>query len=93
MTEPERAGGRRVSRRDFLFTAAVGSGAMIGAGVIVSPARASNKAAQKVVQYQPIPKAGQRCAICKNFQLPASCTLVDGPISPAGWCMLYQIKK
>ena len=93
MTEPERAGGRRVSRRDFLFKAAVGTGAMIGAGVVVSPARASNKAPQKAVQYQPIPKAGQRCAICKNFALPASCTLVDGPISPAGWCMLYQIKK
>jgi len=91
MTVPRPVGGVRVSRRDFIFTAAVGTGAIIGAAA--SPAAGSNKASQKAVQYQPIPKAGQRCAICKNFALPASCTLVDGPISPAGWCMLYQIKK
>lgn len=90
MAEPNPVGGRLVSRRDLLFTAAVGTGAILG---VASTAEASNKASQKAVQYQSTPKAGQRCAICKNFQLPASCKLVDGPISPAGWCMLYQIKK
>jgi hypothetical protein len=37
--------------------------------------------AQKAVEYQDTPKGD-----CSLFQEPNSCTLVDGEISPAGWC-------
>jgi secreted PhoX family phosphatase len=84
---------KRVSRRDFLFTAAVSGVAIAGAGVIASPALAASKTSQKDASYQPTPKGNQQCVNCMNFQPPASCKIVDGAISPSGWCTLYNAKK
>ena len=81
-----------VSRRDFLFAAAIGSGAMIGAGLMSSPAHAANKIPQKAVSYQSTPKGKQRCDNCSLWQPPGSCKLVQDPIDPAGWCVLYKAK-
>ncbi|GAA0308621.1 hypothetical protein GCM10009087_18310 [Sphingomonas oligophenolica] len=50
---------------------------------------ASGKVAKKAVQYQDSPKGKSRCDNCRQWQAPAACKLVDGPISPAGWCMIY----
>lgn len=83
----------RVSRRDFLFTAAVSGVAVAGATVISSPALAADKVPQKTVSYQPAPKGNQQCNNCDNFQPPTGCKLVDGAISPSGWCTLYKAKK
>ncbi len=93
MTSVRPGGGKRVSRRDFIFTAAVGGVAIAGAGVIASPALAQSKTSQKAVSYQPTPKGNQQCVNCQNFQQPASCKLVDGTIAPSGWCTLYNAKK
>ena len=50
------------------------------------------------MHYQDQPKDGQMCATCVQF-IPAAkpgtsseCQIVEGPISPAGWCIEY-IKK
>ena len=82
----------RVSRRDFLFAAAVGSGAFVGASLASTPAYASSKIAQRAVSYQPTPKGGQRCDGCALWQGPSSCKLVDGSIAASGWCTLYKKK-
>jgi anaerobic selenocysteine-containing dehydrogenase len=83
----------RVSRRDFLFAAAVGSGAVLGASFAGSvPAYASNKIPQKAVSYQPSPKGNQRCDGCALWQGSSSCKLVDGTIAPSGWCSLFKKK-
>lgn len=82
----------RVTRRDFLFATAVGSGALIGASLVGTPAYASNKIAQKAVSYQPTPKGGQRCDNCALWQGSSSCKLVDGSIAASGWCTLYKTK-
>jgi High potential iron-sulfur protein len=50
------------------------------------------KMAQKLVHYQDTPHSGQACATCVQFQPPSSCKVVEGTISPAGWCELY-VKK
>jgi len=91
MPNLERAQSGRVSRRDFLVVAAVGSGAIVGVGLTASPAAA--KMAPKAASYQPAPKGDQSCASCASFQPPASCKLVDGSISPSGWCTLYSPRK
>ena len=76
-----------VTRRVF-FRA---SGAVLGgAGLAILGGReASAKVAQSVVQYQDTPKDGQQCSNCKWFEPPQSCKLVDGTISPNGWCTLW----
>jgi len=82
----------RVSRRDFLFAAAVGSGALAAASLVATPAQAAGKIPQKAVAYQSTPKGAQRCDNCALWQGPSSCKLVDGNISPSGWCSLYKKK-
>ena len=82
----------RVSRRTFLGVAALGGGALFGAGLIdASPAEA--KLPQGAAKYQSTPKGKQQCDNCSLWQPPSSCKLVDGTISPTGWCVLYQAKK
>ena len=84
--------GQRVSRRDFLFTAAVGGGAALGLSLAASPAYASNKMPQKAVKYQATPKGNARCDNCSLWQTPSACKLVDGTIEASGWCVLYHQK-
>jgi len=82
----------RVSRRDFLFAAAAGSGAVVAASLLSTPAYASNKMPQKAVNYQSQPKGEQRCDNCALWEPPSSCKLVDGTIAASGWCVLYKKK-
>jgi hypothetical protein len=82
-----------VSRRGFFFTAVGGGVAIAGADVFTFPALASSKMSQNAVSYQPAPKGNRQCSNCLNFEAPTSCKLVDGTISPSGWCTIYVTKK
>ena len=84
---------RAIRRRDFLNLAAVGGGAIIAIGIAGSASAAPKKLSQQQAHYQPIPKSGQRCQNCALWQAPTSCEQVEGQISPAGWCILYQPKN
>ena len=80
---------RKFSRRHFLHGAAALAG---GAGLTVAAsqrAQAQAKVSQTVVHYQATPKGSQRCDNCKFFEPPNACKLVQGPISPSGWCTLW----
>lgn len=51
---------------------------------------ATSKVSQASVQYQAQPKGEQKCSGCINFIAESNtCTLVDGQISPEGWCSLW----
>lgn len=51
------------------------------------------KASQASVQYQTQPKDEQKCGNCLNFIAESNtCKLVDGQISPTGWCSLWAKK-
>ena len=52
------------------------------------------KAPQQAVQYQTEPKNGQKCDGCMHFIAGSnSCKLVEGQISPDGWCTLWAQKS
>lgn len=82
-----------VSRRSLLrgATLATGAVALLGATLTTQRAEAGNMT-QQAAGYQPTPKDGKRCDGCSLFQAPASCKLVAGTISPAGWCRFW-VKK
>jgi hypothetical protein len=81
-----------ISRRAVLGGTALAVG-------VAATTRASRRAAaeQKVSQadakYQDQPKGQQRCEICLQFQPPNACRIVEGPISPAGWCQYFAAKE
>jgi len=61
-------------------------------GVGLNPATAEAKVPQNAVSYQDKPKDTQRCDGGKNFQSPNACKMVEGEISPQGWCYLFTKK-
>ena len=53
----------------------------------------SIKATQESVKYQGQPSGDQKCGTCVNFLAESStCKVVDGQISPEGWCTLWVMK-
>lgn len=83
----------KLSRRSILRGAVMLVGSTLAAGVIqVKPAYAQ-KAGKAAVKYQDSPNNGQKCSDCLYFQAPGSCAVVDGTISPNGWCSLYNKKS
>jgi hypothetical protein len=47
---------------------------------------------QQAAAYQPSPKNGQKCLDCALFIQPQACKVVEGTISPVGWCKFYAKK-
>lgn len=80
----------RVGRREFLEATAgllVAGGIALGAG---QSARAQDKAAKSDVSYQDSPNAGQKCSGCQFFDGNGACQVVEGAISPDGWCTAWS---
>lgn len=57
------------------------------------------KSSQASMHYQTTPNNGQQCSKC-NFFIPGSnasdngtCKIVDGSISPNGWCIAFNAKS
>jgi hypothetical protein len=71
--------------RRFLLS---GAGTITVLGLTRTSARAA-KVSQSTVSYQSSPKGDQRCGTCKQFEPPSACRLIDGRISPQGWCKLW----
>lgn len=76
-----------VDRRTILL-AATGAAPLLA----LTGGEAQAKLAQTAVKYQTDPKDGKQCDGCAQFVAPNSCKLVDGEISPTGWCLLW-VKK
>ena len=84
-----------LSRRASFKTCAKAAGgvALLGCAVAL-PARAqAAKVSQAQAGYQDHPNNGQSCASCALFVPATSCQVVEGTISPAGWCKLYAKKS
>jgi hypothetical protein len=83
-----------VSRRNLLRGATVIAGGAAVLAASLAPAMAqSGKMSQQAAAYQTSPKNGQKCMDCSFFASPSSCKLVDGTISPAGWCKFFAKKS
>ena len=92
------------SRRTWLQRIALLASAAGASSLFVASGNSAEvKASQSMVHYQNHPNQGQMCGMCKSF-IPggrmgrseateaATCKLVEGNISPMGWCMLYAAR-
>ncbi|MBV8512786.1 MAG: hypothetical protein JO289_21705 [Xanthobacteraceae bacterium] len=77
-----------LSRRHLLCSAL--SGAVAGIAPFAS-ARASDKMTREQAQYQDQPKGINMCATCTLFEPPKSCKVVEGDVSPQGWCKAFAL--
>lgn len=84
-----------LSRRSILRKVALTAGGAATLGTVIGgnrSAEAQTKVALSVVGYQSTPHEGQACDNCLQFQPPNACKVVEGVVSPAGWCKVY-VKK
>ena len=90
---------RCVSRRTFIGGAALLAGAAATPGLIVCQAAlAQQKVPQASVKYQDKPNGNQQCSNCLQFvpgntpTAMGTCKVVDGPVSPSGYCIIWVAK-
>ena len=85
-----------IMSRRLMLQGALAVGCCLGLTAIFSAkagAQAAKKASQSSVRYQAQPKGEGKCGNCMNFIAETStCKLVDGQISPEGWCNLWAKK-
>ncbi len=70
-----------------------GSEGAASAGAGQGAAAPGGKISQAQAQYQNMPKGDQKCAGCMHFVAESNtCKVVEGTVSPEGWCMLWAKK-
>lgn len=69
----------------------VGATASVFALGASRPLLALDRLTKQAVDYQDTPMGIQMCSNCSLFEQPSSCKLVEGDISPNGWCKDYVI--
>lgn len=59
-------------------------------GTNAAASAAIKKVSQASVQYRAQPKGEQKCGNCVNFVTESNtCKLVDGQVTPEGWCVAW----
>ena len=83
----------KLSRRSVLKSGALLAGAILTASVVPSKeALAQQKATKEAMKYQDKPDGDKQCSNCVQFVPPGSCKVVDGAVSPSGYCIVW-VKK
>jgi hypothetical protein len=83
-----------LSRRTIvLFGSACAAGSISMFGRVRHAHAAKIPQTSPAVLYQPSPKDGHQCDGCTLSQAPDACQIVDGTISPTGWCKLWAKKN
>jgi len=81
----------KVSRRDLLKQALLFGGAAC-AGAFAARDAHAQKVSKEAMKYQDKPNGDQKCSTCMQFEPPGSCKVVEGAISPNGYCIAW-VKK
>ena len=83
----------KLSRRSVLKQAVLLAGAGLTASVLPSrTAYAQQKASKAAMKYQDKPEGDKKCSNCLQFVAPDSCKVVEGTVSPNGYCLAF-VKK
>ena len=82
------------SRRGFIRTMGVVAAAATCSRAGVAKAQEYKPQDQKkltkaAARYQDQPKGNESCASCPYFMIPNGCVVVEGEISPNGWCPIF----
>ena len=82
----------KLKRRSVLKSAILLAGAALTSAVPGRQSRAQQKASKEAMKYQDKPSGDMRCSNCQQFVPPSTCKVVEGSISPDGYCIAW-VKK
>jgi hypothetical protein len=77
------------SKREFIGLIGLSAGGALAP--LGRLAAAGDKMSKKQAEYQDSPRGIAMCATCTLFVAPHSCTVVEGDVSPNGWCKAYAM--
>lgn len=77
---------RRIALRKVLFAA----GATLTASVIPLHEARAQKISKADMKYQDTPKGDEKCSNCQYIVGTNACGIVEGSISPNGWCVAWK---
>ena len=81
---------RQIARRHFCYRIFLNSLAGLGLSGGAARAAQSFKMSKLTAGYTERDKdATQICASCLYFAVPDECMIVEGKVSPYGWCTYY----
>jgi hypothetical protein len=80
----------KIPRRGLLRTAFPGLVAWL-MGAAKSSVCAQQRMTKQDAEYQDTPKDIRMCATCTLFEPPRACKVVEGDISPSGWCKAFSL--
>ena len=84
---------RKLSRRSLLRNIGIGVPTVAALTLAsVESSLADGKIPKSQARYQTSPNGDRRCANCTHFTSPSSCDIVDGDVSPQGWCQFFGQK-
>lgn len=83
----------KLSRRAILKGAALLASTTVIAGLLGSKEALAQKASKASMQYQDKPNGDKQCSNCAQFVPANSCQIVEGIISPQGFCISWQKKS
>ncbi len=88
---------RKISRRSLLKGAVAGMG--IGVALAFTGRAVAAKATKAAMKYQDKPNGEKKCSKCtffiagKTATANGTCQIVEGSISPQGYCIAYSPKS
>ena len=83
MSVPRDHGSRRA-----LLRLALGVAVLMPTG---ARAQARRKMTRAEALYQDTPQDIRMCATCTLFEPPSACKVVEGAVSPTGWCKAFEL--
>jgi hypothetical protein len=86
-------GSATCSRRSLLVAAVAAVSAAAAAASDPAAAAAAMKISEAAVAYQDQPDGDKQCSKCMQFLAPSSCKMVDGTISPHGYCRIFTPRQ
>ncbi len=79
-----------MSRRSMLKIGGAGTAWLVGSETTLK-AWAQQKLSRQEAGYQDAPKDIRMCSTCSLFLPPKACKVIEGEVSPSGWCKLYDL--
>jgi hypothetical protein len=83
---------RNLSRCSVLKGAALLAGAALAAGIVPSKEALAQRTSKDAMKYQDKPNGDKRCSNCLDFIPSGTCAIVEGMVSPDGYCLAWAKK-